>query len=130
MWEELRRQLGPEFAYGPGNWFCVPHEHVKRDGGRVFSTKSGGDGRRVVLATAFGPNATLFARSASVPDRFSHPAHQHEGGPGRCRLNRDGWINLRIPVNVPSELLCNETYSCKEPDDAPLRAELARAVAI
>ena len=62
VWEELRRQLGTEFSYGPGHWFCVPHGDVRRSEGRPFSQKTGGSGRRVVLATRHGPNATLFAR--------------------------------------------------------------------
>jgi hypothetical protein len=130
VWEELRQRLGGEFLYGPGHWFCVPHEVVRRPDGRPFSYKSGGSGRRVVLATRHGPNATLFARSTSVEGPFSHLAHVHSGGAGRCRLDQNGWINLRIPVNVPSSILCDETYSCEEPTAGGLLPALERAVAL
>ncbi len=130
MWQELRRQLGDEFSYGPGHWFCVPHDVVRRSDGAPFSLKTAGSGRRVVLATSHGPNATLFARSASVESRFVHPAHRHPEGPGRCRLDADGWIDLRIPVSVPSSALCDETYSCEEPVETLLRPELKRAIAL
>ena len=128
LWDELRRQLGPEFLYGPGAWFCVAHEHVYRQDGRPFSERQGGSGRRVVLGTEYGPNATLFARSASVRRGFPHPKHAHSEGRGRCQIDQDGWINLRLPVSVASSALRDETYSCEEPEDSPLYAELERAV--
>lgn len=112
MWEELRRQLGPEFSYGPGHWFCVSHEDVYRARDRRrFPEKEGGSDRRIVLAARHGPNATLIARSASVkgPPLF-HPAHLQEGDPGRYRLDQDGWINFRVPVSVSSEVLSHTTY--------------------
>lgn len=116
--------------YGPGHWFCVSHADVYRADGHHFSEKHGGSGRRVVLADRFGPNATLFARSASRAAPFQHPAHIHAGGPGRCALDQDGWISFRLPVSVPSAVLCDETYSCKEPDDSALYAELDGAVSL
>ena len=129
MWDEIRRQLGaPDLSFEPGTWWCVPHDAVRRSGGARFSGKSGGSGRRVVLATAFGPNATLFARSASIRARYRHPAHLHEGGSSRCRLDKDGWIDFRLPVSVAAELLCEEFFSCEEPEGTTLAAELVRAV--
>ncbi len=77
-----------------------------------------------------GPNATLFARSASVESRFAHAAHKHSDGPGRCRLDADGWINLRIPVNVSASALRDETYSCEEPAGTSLLTEIERAVSL
>jgi hypothetical protein len=124
LWDALRQQLGDEFMYGPGHWFCVSHAEVRRKDGRLFSEKTGGSGRRVVLADRFGPNATLFARSASLESPFHHPAHAHEDDPGRCALDQDGWINFRLPVSVPSDVLGEETYSCKEPDGSVLYLEL------
>ena len=129
-WDAIRQQLGAEFMYGPGHWFCVSHADVYRADGRPFSEKQGGSGRRVVLADSFGPNATLFARSASFAAPFQHPAHIHEGDPGRCALDQDGWISFRLPVSVPASLLSDETYSCKEPDASALYAELDRAVSL
>lgn len=128
MWDELRRQLGGEFLYGPGDWFCVPHEDVCRLDGRPFSRKQGGSGRRVVLGTQHGPNATIFARSASIPSPYPHPAHIHPDGAGRCQLDRDGWIDLRLPLSVPAAALSDETYSCAEPAHSSLHVELERAV--
>ena len=130
MWDELRRQLGDDFLYGPGNWFCVPHANVHRPDGRPFSQRVGGSGRRVVLGMQHGPNATLFARSASVPSPYEHPAHVHPDGRGRCQLDEDGWIYFRLPVSVPAEALCDDTYSCEEPAHSSLFAELERAVSL
>ena len=86
----------------------------------------GGSGRRVVLATEYSPNATLFARSASVPSTYAHPAHDHASDFSRCQLNEDGWINLGIRVVVPVSSLCDDTYSCDEPEESTLRAEMER----
>ena len=128
MWDELRKQLGAEFLYGPGHWFCVRHELAMRSDGYSFSEKHGGSGRRVVLATAHGPNATLFARSASRPSPFSHDAHSHETVSERCKIDVQGWINLRIPVSVDADELNEDTYSCEEPPTTTLKDELRRLV--
>ena len=125
-WTSIRRLLGPEFSYGPGHWFCVRHEDVHRDDGNLFSARRGGTGRRVVLATEHGPNATLFARSASVRSGYPHPAHDHASEFSRCRLDRDGWIELGVRVVVDASCLCDDTYSCDEPEESGLRAEMRR----
>jgi hypothetical protein len=127
-WASIRRQLGPEFSYGPGHWFCLRHEDVRREDGYPFSRKSGGSGRRVVLATRYGPNATLFARSASTPSSFAHPAHEHTKDSNSCMLDEYGWIDLRIRVLVPADSLCDGTYSCEEPEGSSLLVALGRAV--
>ena len=61
VWDDLRRQLGfGDLSFERGTWWCVPHEEVHHaDGSRFGGRKTGGDGRRVVLAAAYGPNATL-----------------------------------------------------------------------
>ena len=129
MWDEIRRQLGlPDLSFEPGAWWCVPHEAVRRRDAAPFSGKSGGSGRRVVLASAYGPNATLFARSASIATTYEHPAHVHPGGSSRCKINSAGWINLRLPVSVSTDSLTEEYYSCEEPDGTDLLAALAEAV--
>jgi len=130
LWEELRRQLGDGFDYGPGHWFCVPHGDVRNPDGRRFSEKTGGSGRRVVLASSHGPNATIFARSASRETPFSHPAHPQDGPHGTCRVDKRGWIAYRVPVSVPAAVLCDNTYSCSEPDKEWLLSELKRAGAL
>lgn len=128
MWDEVRQQLGGDFLYGPGHWFCVPHADVYRPDGRPFSRKDGGSGRRVVLATQHGPNATLFARSASIPSPFQHLAHVHPDGAGSCQLDRDGWIDFRLPLGVSSAALSDTNYSCEEPAHSAVYVELEKAV--
>jgi hypothetical protein len=129
VWSEIRRQLGLEDqSFEPGTWWCVPHEAVIREDGRLFSNKTDGDGRRVVLATAYGPNGTLFARSGSIPARYEHPAHVHPGGSSRCMLKVRGWIDLRLKVNVSIDFLGMEHYSCEEPTGSPLLRAIAGAM--
>lgn len=131
MWDDIRRQLElPDLSFEPGSWWCVPHEAVRRRSGAAFSTKSGGTGRRVVLASAYGPNATIFARSASVPAPYEHPPHVHEGTSSRCEIKvTPAWINFRVPVNVSSDYLNEEYFSCEEPPGTSLWPELAWALA-
>lgn len=126
-WTSIRRQLGPEFNYGPGHWFCVPHEDVRREDGYIFSEKHGGSGRRVVLATDMGPNNTLFARSASVRSAYAHPAHDHANEFSRCQLDQDGWIDLGVRVVVPVSSLSDDNFSCDEPEESSLRTEMKRS---
>ena len=104
------------------------HEDVRREDGYLFSKKHGGSRRRVVLATEYGPNATLFARSASVRSTYAHPAHDHASGFSRCQLDEDGWIDLRIRVVVHISSLCDDNYSCDEPEESTLRAEMERTL--
>lgn len=131
MWDEIRRQLGGDLAYGPGSWFCVVHGQVFRPDGYLFAEhKAGGDGRRVVLATSLGPNATLFARSASRESPHPHVAHDHGSGSKRCKLDRDGWVNFRLPVSVAADFLSEHTYSCLEPDGSGLYEQLDEAVGL
>ena len=124
---DIRRQLKGDFGYRTGHWFCPAHEAVSRQDGRPFSRKSGGSGRRVVLATPAGPNATVFARSASVELGYCHDAHDHDGGPGTCCLDDQGWIDFSVPVSVAAEDLNDRTYSCREPDGSQLYVEMDRA---
>ncbi len=130
MWDELRRKLGEEFAYGPASWFCVPHEDVSILGGGLFSQRFEGRGRPVVLAGGHGPNATLYARTTSGKTAFSHPAHVHDGELGTCALDKDGWIVYDKLVVVPATALCEDTFSCREPDAEWLLSELKKAGAL
>lgn len=126
MWDELRRELGDGFAYGPACWFCVSHDQVHKPDGRRFSERIGGLGRPVVLASSHGPNSTVFARSASRVTPFSHPAHVHDGELGICALDKNGWIVYGVRVIVPIAELCDDTYSCREPDEEWFLSELKR----
>lgn len=135
--DEMRRQLGlgdPSFEIG--TWWCVPHDAVTHHKGgsypgQPFARKSrSGDGRRVVLATEYGPNATLFARSASIESTYEHPAHVHPDGGERCKLDRQGWVNFRLPVSVEVDRLGNDNFSCEEPDGTSLLAAISKALAL
>lgn len=133
-WGCIRQQLGPEYAYACGHWFCVPHRDVHRRDGRLFSKKPEGRtdraGRRVVLATAYGPNASLFARSASVVSRYEHPPHSHPEEQSRCKLDAVGWLDFRVIVSVPATSLNDNTYSCEEPPSSDLRSYLEQALGL
>ena len=140
MWDELRLQLGPEFAYFPGSWFRVPEKEIFPAKGKpiddpveddLVSKRRFEEKRRpVVLVTSHGPNSRVLSRSASVETRFSHYKHAHEGPPLRCCLPKDGWINYEVPVNLPISLLGEATYYCPEPDSPWLISELRRAGAL
>lgn len=130
MWDQLRRELGAGFEYGPECWFCVAHEEVRRLDGRLFSERTGRSGRPVVLTSDVHPSPIIFARSASRQSAIYHPAHVHDGELGSCALNMDGWIVHEMPVTVPVDALSEETYSCREPDEWSLLSELERLGAI
>ncbi|MEX0663326.1 MAG: hypothetical protein WD598_00990 [Acidimicrobiia bacterium] len=83
----------------------------------------------MVLASAFGPNAMLFARSASFETTYEHAAHVHDGG-GTCFLDENGWINFKLRVSVHTKVLGEDYYSCKEPEGTTLREELDRVVGL
>ena len=125
VFDELRRGLG--FDYGPGHWFCVPHDVVFKTDGRLFAQKSRpGDGRRVLWASGHRDHAILLPRSTREPaldeKALPHPAHMHPEGP--CKVDKDGWI-VGWPVTVDAEL-CDEYDPCREPDVGWLFIELER----
>ena len=121
-------------SYEPGTWWCVPHEAVTHHECGSFPADpfarkaAAGDGRRVVLGTAYGPNAMLFARSASIATTYEHPVHDHPGGSSRCRITAKGWINFRLPVTASVDFLDQENYSCEEPPGTSFWAALATAI--
>lgn len=119
---------GDRAAYEPGDWFCVGHEHVITNKGAQFSSKpEGGDGRRVLLGNRHGPNATMYARSATVEEGVEHPRHDDGHNSGRCKLNKRGWVLFARRVSVPDEQLTAATFSCSEPPDSDLRSHLSQA---
>lgn len=137
VWDDLRRQLGfDEPSYERGTWWCVPHEDVTHHEsgsfpGQPYARKGApGDGRRVVLGAAYGPNAILFARSSSIGTTYEHPVHAHVGEGSHCLINKQGWINFRLPVTVSVGILDEEHFSCEEPEDTSFWAALEAAVAL
>ena len=72
----------------------------------------------------------MFARSASRETPLGHLAHDHNGELGTCALDEDGWIDYKVPVSVLAAALCEETYSCHEPDEERLLSELRQVGAI
>lgn len=112
----------------PGDWFCVAHELVLERNGQPFAEKSkAGDGRRVLLGNCNGPNATMYPRSATVPEGVFHPPHSDFIPGGRCKLDKEGWVRFSRRVVVLAEHLDGTTYSCSEPEDSQLLADLRRA---
>ena len=132
--DEMRRQLGvgdPSFEVG--TWWCVPHEAVTHHelgsfpGQRFAKKGDSGDGRRVVLGSAFGPNATLYPRSTSVETTFKHARHPHAEDNRQCTLTDPGWINFKQPVSVKNAYLTMEYFSCEEPEGSSVFAKIAEA---
>ncbi len=116
MWDQLRRELGAGFEYGPECWFCLPHEDVSRPDGRLFSEHTGGSGRPVVIASDVHPNPIMFARPASRQSAIYHRAHVHDGERESCALDMDGWIvhemPVTLPVTAPRSVLSNSGLGC------------------
>ena len=124
-WDALRDCLGIE--YGPGSWFCVDERLVRLQSGRQFANK---DGERPVLqATRLGPNAVLYPRSTTIHGPFEHGKHVHPYSEAPCRIDRDGWVQLNVPVTVSTAALCQESYSCTEPEDTGLLEAMRKAIA-
>ena len=116
-WDEIRQQLG--FGYGLGSWFFVSDRHIyKKSTGQRFSQKE--TERPLILATPLEPNMTLYPRSASIPEGFTHQAHRHEPPEPPCRINKKGWVVIESPVIVDESLLGSNSFSCTEPDGTGL----------
>lgn len=102
-----------EFA----EWYCVPHEAAVRPDGEPFSTRTGGDGRRVVLSVPSGPNAMVFPRTTRTESYQGHPHDPHDsrcdGDP--CKITRHGHVLVNLPLRVNARDLDNY-YSCMEPN--------------
>ncbi len=103
-----------------GDWFSLPERSVVRvKTGRPFAgekAREDRDGRRVVLASVSGPNATGYPRSSTIASESSesrHPAHPQPHGVERCRINRDGWVVFDALVNIDSDEISSLNYSCR-----------------
>lgn len=111
--------------HAPGKWFLLSDREIMTQRNRQFSNKTGE--RPVVLNRQSGPNAIVFPRSSSIPGGFKHLSHSHvETG---CVINRNGWVVLDCPCTVKTDALDNESFSCFEPEDSALMAELEKAKA-
>lgn len=124
-WDAIRVALGDE--YDPGTWFCVAEALVRLRNGRQFANKQGS--RRVVQASRPGPNAVLFPRSTTIPGPFQHGKHGHPEEEEPCRIDRDGWVQLNVPVTVSSADLHAGTFSCVEPFDTGLQDAMRKTIA-
>lgn len=117
--DDIRDALG----LGPMNWdfadwFCVDHAVVfKTLDGELFSSRTGGDGRRVILASANGPNVLIYPRSLRTE---SYDGHPHDANDGLCehrdcKITDFGHVIVTVPVRVDAEHLDDSAYSCTEP---------------
>ena len=109
-------------VYVSGKWYLLPEREILNDRNKQFSNKT--KERPVVLVRISGPNAIIFPRSASVGGGFKHSAHEHSDI--RCPINKDGFVQLDCPCTVNSRTLSGYTFSCFEPEESPLMAELAK----
>ena len=109
--------------YQPGSWFWISDVYIFTASGRRFSWKS--TKRPVILATSFGPDATLYPRSASGKG-IRHRAHRHGANERPCDIRKDGWV-VREPVAVDSSLLDETSFSCAEPDGTGLLEAIHQA---
>jgi len=103
--------------WGFADWFCVDHAVVLKTDGRPFSSRTGGDGRRVILASSNGPNVLIYPRSLRTESHYGHPHDAHDGLCERrdCKINEFGHVVVAVPVRVDSAKLAESTFSCAEP---------------
>lgn len=115
-----------------GSWFLVREEDAHVADGGNFAHKQGV--RPLVLATPVGPDARLFPRSTGRPRStrdwgIEHDAHDHEPELP-CVIDLPGWVLLGMEVSVDECHLDQSSYSCEEPEETGLLAEIRKAVAI
>ena len=117
-------------VYTVGSWFRVLEAAVYRvDSGTYFAparAEESRSGRRVIQGSPYGPNMVFFARSATIASDYRHEAHDHRLDFRSCRIDRDGWVALSVPVNVASGELSYGNWSCPEPDTSGLQTEIER----
>jgi hypothetical protein len=106
----------------PGKWFLLPEREILTQRNRQFANKTGE--RPVVLKRVSGPNAIVYPRSSSISGSFKHEAHSHSEID--CAINRDGYVPFECPCTVRAEALSSRNFSCFEPEDSPLIAELQK----
>ena len=106
----------------PGKWFLLAEREIMNKRNKQFANKSGE--RPVVLERVAGPNAIVYPRSSSIPGGFKHQSHVH--AEMKCVVNRDGWVVLDCPYTISTDVLTSETFSCFEPANSSLMAELVK----
>lgn len=110
----LEGRLEPEFDYG--DWFVLPDD--------ATGMRSRGYEHRYLLLAEIDrlrANTKLRIRSSTRVEGMPHPAHAHGSPTPRCRLERDGRINMLEMVTVRTAYLDRQSYSCREPDIEFLR---------
>jgi len=116
--EDIRVALGiGPMEWDFADWFCVDHALVLKSDGTLFSTRTDGDGRRVILASLSGPNVLIYPRSRRTESYSGHPHDAHDGlcEHSDCKITDIGHVLVTIPVRVDVENLDHSTYSCSEP---------------
>ena len=116
--EDIRAALGlGPMEWDFADWFCVDHAWVLRSDGSLFSARTGGDGRRVILASSNGPNVLIYPRSLGTESYDGHPHDAHDGlcENRDCKITEFGHVLVTVPVRVDAENLDESTYSCTEP---------------
>ena len=131
LWGCIREQLGSEYAYTCGHWFCVSHKDVWRTDGRLFADKSEGStdqaGRRWSWPVIRPERHCLHGPLRRA--RYEHPPHSTARA-SSCKLDAVGWLDFRVVVNVPTSSLNDSTYSCEEPSSSDLRSYLEEALGL
>lgn len=109
------------FRAEAGCWFFIDARFIIRHSNRKrFSNKSGF--RPVILAVPLIPAtpSVLYARSTQHRShssaRVSHKRHNHQFTNPSCRVNKDGWVVLAVPVTAREKHLNSGTFSCREPE--------------
>ena len=108
--------------HAPGKWFLLPESEILTQRNKQFANKIGE--RPVVLRRVAGPNAIVYPRSSSIGSGFKHQAHTHSST--GCIINRNGHVPFDCPCTIDVRTLSDQTYSCFEPEDSPLMAELLK----
>lgn len=117
--EDIRAALGlGPMEWDFADWFCVDHALVLKSDGSPFSARTGGDGRRVILASSNGPNVLIYPRSLRTESYHGHPHDAHNGLCERrdCKITEFGHVLVAVPVRVAAENLDESTHSCREPE--------------
>lgn len=110
--------LSPDYKYEPGSWFLIwDTDMLRKSSRRPFSNQNK---KHPVVLARVGPDMTLYPRTTKR-GRYRHSAHRHGPDERSCRINKDGYVVLGVPVTVENLLLNETSFSCIEPDGTGLR---------